>query len=154
MKDKYSFMASKEVKQFLKLINDQYGILPKQIKENALVLGKEKIYLITRSIDNISLENLRINSIGLYIAEVKANEQIRLSIEGSQLIGPIATKNVCEVNEEQMKEWIQGKDIEMTGDYSGFVIIKYKTDHLGSGKYKDGMIFNYVPKARRLVQVH
>ena len=78
--------------------------------------------------------------------------EIRLSIEGSQIIGPKAAKNVVEINEEQTKEWLKGEDLEIDGksNYSGFVIIKHNADFLGTGKYKENKILNYVSKSRRI----
>ena len=153
MKENYDYMASRELKVFFKLIVEQYGAVPDKFGELAFIRGKERIYCITRDIDKVDVKKLRINSLGLYIAEVK-NEQLRLSIEGSQLIGPTATKNVCELDREQLKEWFQGHDLKIEGEYSGFVILKYENDYVGSGKYKDKLILNFVPKARRLIEVH
>ena len=45
---------------------------------------------------------------------------------------------------------MKGEDLNIEGDYSGFVIIKNKNDFLGTGKYKDGIILNYVGKERRV----
>ncbi len=153
MKENYSFMASRELKVFFKMIEQQYGKIPTLFDKAAFIRGKEKIHIVTRDIEKIDLKNLRINSIGLYIAEVK-NEQLRLSIEGSQLIGPSATKNVCEIDDEQIKKWFKGEDIKVNEEYEGFVILKHNNDYVGSGKYKEGHILNFVPKARRLLEVH
>ena len=153
MKKNYEIMASRQLKNFFKLITNQYGEVPDNFKKLAFIQGKEKIYIITRDIEQIDLEVIRINSLGLYIAEVK-NEQLRLSIEGAQLIGPNATKNVCEINKEQLKKWFKGDDIDVDKEYEGFAIIKHENDYLGSGKYKEGMILNFVPKARRLIEMH
>ena len=153
MKENYSFIPSRELKAFSKLIENQYGKVPELFSKLAFIQGKEKIYAITRDVGEIDLKKLRINSIGLYIAEVK-NDQLRLSIEGAQLIGPSATKNVCEINTEQLKKWFKGEDIEVEKEYSGFAILKHGNDYVGSGKYKEGYILNFVPKARRLIEVH
>ena len=153
MKANYSFVPSRELKKFLRRIEEQYGKVPAFFKKLAFVQGKEKIYLVTRDIENLDLESIRINSIGLYIAEIK-KEQLRLSIEGAQLIGPTATKNVCELSTEQLKRWFKGEDIKIEGSYEGFAILKHGKDYVGSGKYKEGYILNFVPKARRLIEVH
>ncbi len=153
MKDNYKFIPSRELKEFFKLIDKQYGKVPELFDKLAFVKGKDKVYAVTRDLDKIELKKIRINSIGLYIAEVK-NEQLRLSIEGAQLIGPSAVKNVCELDEEQMKKWFKGEDLKVEKEYEGFTILKYGKDYIGSGKYKEGFILNFVPKARRLLEVH
>ena len=105
--------------------------------------------MVNKEISKIELSKLRINTIGMYFCEVNPIG-IRLSIEGSQLIGPKATKNITELDEKQGKQWIKGEDLEIEGDYSGFVLIKSNNDYIGTGKYKDGKIFNYVGKERRI----
>ena len=153
MKENYDFMGSRELKHFFKQIEDLYGKVPALFEKVAFVHGKEKVYIITRDVEKIEMKKIRINSLGLYIAELK-NGQLRLSIEGAQIIGPTATKNVCELNREQLKHWFQGQDLQIEGNYEGFVILKYENDYVGSGKYKEGTILNFVPKARRLLEVH
>lgn len=153
MKENYDYIPSRELKHFFKQIEEQYGKVPEIFQKLAFIRGKERIYLINRDIEKIDLKNLRVNSMGLYIAEVK-NEQLRVSIEGSQLIGPTAIKNVCELTREQLRKWFMGQDVAVEGQYEGFVILKHENDYIGSGKFKEGLILNFVPKARRLLEVH
>ena len=153
MKEIESVMMTREVKVFLKLIVDQFGGYPEWFDHAVFVRRKERVCLLSRDIDNISVKNIRINSLGLYIAEVK-NDTLRLSIEGAQLIGPFAKKNICEVNQEQMREWFKGNDVVISDKFDGFVIMKCGSDFIGSGRFKDDHIINFVPKARRIMEMH
>jgi NOL1/NOP2/fmu family ribosome biogenesis protein len=153
MKENYDYMPSRELKHFFKIIAEQYGKVPDLFEKLAFIRGRERIYVINRDIEKVDMTNLRVNSMGLYIAEVK-NDQLRLSIEGSQLIGPGATKNVHELSKEQLRKWFMGQDIDVEGPYEGFVILKYENDYVGSGKFKEGLILNFVPKTRRLLEMH
>src|SRR3989338_6084341 len=148
-----TFIPSRELKIFFKALEAQYGAVPAVFEECAFVRRKERICMMARDVDKIPREGLRVNSLGLYVAEVKG-DQLRLSIEGSQLIGPIAKRNVHEIDKEQLKEWFQGKDIKIEKEYEGFVILKHNNDFVGSGKFKEGFILNFVPKARRIMEMH
>ena len=76
---------------------------------------------------------------------------IRLSIEGSQIVGLKAAKNVVDLDEEETKRWFKGEDLEKEcKDCSGFVVLRHKNDFLGTGKYTNGKILNYVSKTRRV----
>ena len=145
-------LNSKEIKEILKLIEKQWGAKLKP--DYAFLKNMEgRIFIISKNIGKIELEKLRINSIGMYFCEID-KLGIRLSIEGSQIVGPRATKNVVEISEEQAKKWFNGQDLEIKGSYSGFVIIKYNNDFLGTGNYKHEKILNYVSKSRRISALH
>jgi len=141
-------LNSKEIKEILKLIEKQWNSKLK-FDYGFLKNNRNRVFIINKDIQKIELEKLRINSIGMYFCETRNNE-IRLSIEGSQIVGPKASKNIIEINEPQVKQWFKGEDLEINGNYDGFVIIKHNNDFLGTGKYKSGKVLNYVRKSRRI----
>jgi len=129
-------LNKKEITRILDKIKEQYNI------ENR----EGKLFIISKDIKKINLEKLRINNLGLYIA--KLDRDLRLTIEGSQLLGKLAKKNVYEINDEQANSWMSGKEINCEKEFKGFVIIKNKDDYLGSGRYSNGKIINFIPKER------
>ncbi|MBU1204302.1 MAG: tRNA pseudouridine(55) synthase TruB [Nanoarchaeota archaeon] len=137
----------KKIKEILALIKEQWGA---DFSSELVFLmnDKGKIFLVNKEVFDLPLEKLKINSIGLYFGELKNNE-LRLSIEGSQLIGKDAKQNLIEINEKQAMQWLKGQDVDADGNYRGFVILKHENDFLGTGKYKDEKVLNFVPKARR-----
>ncbi|MBI4919527.1 hypothetical protein HY837_06350 [archaeon] len=144
------FLKNKEAKEIVKSIEKQWGAkLDWTDKYFFIINNKEKLFIVNKEISSIEFEKLRIDKLGLYVAEIK-DHHIRLSIEGSQMIGPLAKKNLVELDEDQMNSWMQGKDLDIKGDYSGFVILKHEKDYLGTGRYSEGKIFNHVPKSRRI----
>ncbi|ASI98746.1 methyltransferase RsmF C-terminal domain-like protein [Thermococcus celer] len=87
---------------------------------------------------------------GVYFGRVES-DGIRLSIEGSFLVGPHATKNVVELDDERAKMYLAGESVEITErELHGWVIVRWRDYFLGSAKAKDGRLINYVPKDRRL----
>ena len=141
-------LNSREIKEIYSLIEKQWGA---KLKLDCAFLknNKNRVFIVNRGISKINIEKLRINSIGMYFCEAD-KIGIRLSIEGSQIVGPKATKNIAEITEEQAKKWLKGEDLEIKGDYSGFIILKNNGDFLGAGRHKDGKILNYVAKERRI----
>lgn len=112
--------------------------------------NKNNLFVLSKDITKIDPGKLRINSVGLYIGEFKKGE-IRLSIEGSQLIGPHAKKNIVELDKNELRLWLRGEDLIKEVKEEGYVIIKSNTDFVGCGRIKEGKILNFVPKARRLL---
>jgi len=145
-------LNSKEIKRILNWLKEHYGIKELKINKAFLQNPKGKIYLISKDISELETKNLRLNLIGMYFAK-QEKENIRLSIEGSQIIGPKATKNIAELNNKQVDEWTRGQDIEFEENLEGFVIIKHENDFYGVGAYKEGKILNYVPKDRRIKRI-
>lgn len=146
-------LNSKEKKKIMQILKDNYGF---DSELNYLFLFKEKkgkIYLLNKEFEDIDLETLKVDSLGVYFGTLMDKDKIRLSIEGSQIIGPNAKKNVFEINEGMFKLWVRGYPITINPDIEGFIILKHKEDYLGCGKYvlADDRIHNYVPKARRVM---
>ena len=144
-------LSKKEAERIIESIKDRFGINElKELTENYgfLISNNNRVYLISKDISNIDISKLNMNSIGMYFCDI--NEDVILSIEGTQLIGNKATKNIIELDEEQMKEWLLGRDIEISENHEGSVILKYKEDFLGCGQIKENKILNFVAKNRRI----
>lgn len=86
---------------------------------------------------------------GVYFGRIES-DGIRLTIEGSFLIGPKATKNIVELDKERAKRYLAGESVEIDEDLHSWVIVKWGSYYLGSAKAKEGRLINYVPKERRL----
>ncbi len=84
---------------------------------------------------------------GIYFGTLEKNG-IRLSIEGSFIVGKLAKKNVIELDDENAKRWMGGQDLELP--VKGYVILKWKNFFLGCGKGNGKIVKNYVPKERRI----
>jgi NOL1/NOP2/fmu family ribosome biogenesis protein len=155
-------LNKKAIKEILALIEKQWDAKP-DLDFAFLRDNKDKIYLANKEFAQIDLTKLRVHSIGMYFGLITNNE-LRLSIEGSQLIGPKAKlskkglqnsknsgkKNIIELDEKQTRQWLKGEDISAENKEETFVILKHKNDFLGTGKYKENKVLNFVPKERRL----
>lgn len=142
-------LNNKEVKEVYSLIEGQWGAKIK-LDYGFLKNPKSRIFVVGKDISKIDTSHLRLNSAGMYFCEID-ERGIRLSIEGSQIVGPKAAKNIAELNDEEAKSWLMGEDIEKEcKGCSGFVILKNKNYFLGTGKYSNGKILNYVSKSRRV----
>ena len=142
-------LNGKEIKKVLAMVEEQWGAKLK-LDYAFLQSAKNRIFLINREISRIDISKLRINAMGMYFCEI-ADKGIRLSIEGSQIVGPSASKNVLVLNDHEAKLWLKGEDLEKEGiGLKGFVLIKHNGDFLGSAKVVTGKILNFVGKTRRI----
>jgi len=149
MKPGLKILNSREKKKLLEELELNYGIQKLRLDYVFLQNQKGKIFITNRDIEKIPLEKLRINSIGLYFA-MYDKPGLRLSIEGSQLIGKQATKSIVEISKEQANQWLSGQDLEIPGNQKGFLLIKHKNDFLGTAIFSNNKLQNYIGKERRI----
>lgn len=144
-------LNSKEKKEIESQLQEQFGI--QKLPDRILQIGKERLRLFTGNFTEKEMEKLskitHIEGIGLYIAR-QENDGIRLSIEGAQILKNQIKKNIFELNDLQLKEWLSGADLQMKTGKRGIFIIKYQNDFLGSGKISEQKISNFIPKSRRI----
>jgi NOL1/NOP2/fmu family ribosome biogenesis protein len=71
------------------------------------------------------------------------------------LVGKQAERNIAILNEVEAGKFIQGQDVEVEKSVDceerNFVLVKYKNDFLGSGKFVNNKVENLVSKSRRLL---
>jgi len=145
---KLKILNKKEIKKIFSLIKKQWDADAK-VEHAFLQDNKGKLFIVNRDVSRIDLSRLRVNSIGMYFGLVCGGE-IRLSIEGSQMIGPFAKKNVADLDKKKAKRWLAGEDIDYSRKEKGFVLIRSGNDFFGTGKIKENKILNFIPKPRRL----
>ena len=151
MRDNTRVLNARETNAILDVLKAQWGY-HRKLPFALLQSNADRLYGITLDFARVDPKTINIDAAGLYFGELRHGE-LRLSIEGSQLIGPYAQTNIVELSPAQMRQWLKGEDIPWTGTEKGFVLLRCGTDFLGSGKYKvdEGMILNFVPKARRIL---
>ena len=148
-------MIEKVKKGLLREINRElervYGVkLPKDLE---YFRRKEKIYGIKKEKlkEIFEIEGLKIDNIGIRLLNIE-RDGIRLTIEGAQLIGRDAKRNVLKINKDIAEIFLAGEDVEIEEafDYP-YVIVRYKNDILGVGRIIKGNILRpYIPKERRI----
>jgi len=160
---RYNILNSKETKHVLEKIRNQYGYdIDKSGLDYAFLKNKEdRLYAVSKELARIPYDDMKIDAIGIYFGELY-KEKLRLSIEGAQIIGPFATKNIYDLDYDQMILWIKGNEIDFEDVGEDFVIVRYKEpktqkyDILGCGKYnrQTNKLMNYVSKSRKLAVVN
>lgn len=141
-------LSKKEVKRVLRQLDKQFGV--GDLDYVFVRSEKGRIFIVNKDFNKLNLEGYNVNTIGLYIMK-EEKDGIRLSIEGSQLIGSRAKKNVLVLDD--YKGWLMGKNVDVDTKLKGYVIVKCGDDFVGCGKVIDGKLLNYIPKSRRILEV-
>lgn len=149
-------LNSKEKKVLLQKMQEHYGFSGDFAYDVLLNENKMKYYLIRPEVLDFPIEEHRIETIGLYFGQLMPEGVVRFTVDGSQIVGPRATRQVYEVNDKQFHEWIRGRDLEVDTGAESWILIKHGNDYVGSGKIvhkneageEKTLIHNYVPKTR------
>ncbi|KHO54736.1 MAG: hypothetical protein QT10_C0013G0009 [archaeon GW2011_AR19] len=146
-------LSNQETREILSKLKEQFGI--KEIPGKLIKIGKEKIYLFNGDFSEEQIENLEkitfIEKTGVYIGAIfLPTDEIRLSIEGTQIFKDQITKNIFEINNEQLENWMFGRELNIKTGLRGIIAIKHQDDFLGCGKASENKIGNFIPKSRRL----
>ena len=145
-------LNSKERKTFYAKLNPYFG-LPEKYKLDGILFVNEKgkYYLVNDKYAEIA-GLIRTKVLGLYIAEINKFGEIRLSIEGSGLIGPDATEHILDLDDEEARLFLRGDDLDVSEKdlASQYFLLTNNKDFIGCGKVKSGTLLNFTPKSRRL----
>ncbi len=141
-------LNTREVKKIYVSLKKRFDFT-KTLDHVFLQNNKNRIFLINHDFAKVDVSKLRINSLGLYFGEIY-QDQLRLSIEASQMIGNDCKKNILDLDAGQAKDWLKGIDLDFQYDDTGFVLIRHKDDFLGCAKATGNKLLNYVPKNRRI----
>ena len=145
MEGRYNILNAKETRKIVDRVKENYGI--EEIDMDYIFIKvNDKLFLASNDFKQLSTE--RIHNFGLFFARI-VDEGMKLSIEGSQMIGNYATKNVAELDIENIKKWIAGYDVPVVNS-DGFVIVKHNRDFFGCGKIRNKILMNSVPRERRI----
>ncbi len=139
----------REAKKIIELIENYYSINNLKLDFFFLQAKNGKLYIINRNFIKLNEKDFRINSVGLYFGKLEHNE-LRLSIEGSQIIGPHAKKNIINLSKQEITEWVKGNDLVKDSNAKGVQLVRYGDDFFGSGRFVKGRLLNFIPKSRRI----
>ncbi|MEK6897269.1 MAG: hypothetical protein AABW93_01925 [Nanoarchaeota archaeon] len=144
-------LNKREKAEIEKKLNEQFGI--EEFPGIVLRRGEERLFLFSGNLSENDIRLLEkctfIERIGIYFAKIMGND-IKLSIEGSQILSAQINKNIFELDSKQAEEWMKGHELPIKTGKHGFLIMKHGEDFLGTGKASEEKIGNFIPKNRRL----
>ncbi len=149
------------IAEFLNYLDERFGIKKEIFFDYGFDTDGERISIFSEGINNKNLDGLIIKSIGLragkYFKDIRNGRvKLKISTNFAQIFGRYATKNVLQINDDEVKEYIRGSDLENIRPLNveeGEVIIKWNENVIGGGNYSQGKIKNQIPKKKRLTKI-
>jgi len=152
MRNFLNILGSKEKKFVINQLSSQFGISCGDFLKEFMILknNKNKLFLTTSNEKDKKFRIPRLEKAGMYFATINKDSSLRLSLEGTQLVGKQATEHILDLDSHQAENWLKGFDFNFETVEDGFYLLKYKEDFLGCGLIRQNKMFNFLPKTRRL----
>ncbi len=124
------------------MLRDQFGVEISELGLRFYLGGKNRVYAYRECSIDVTAKRE-----GIYFGTIEG-DGLRLSIEGSFIVGRVAKKGVLEVDDDKALRWLRGESIEASVE--GYWILKWGEYYIGCGKGDGRRLHNYVPKDRRI----
>jgi len=116
MQSQINIIPQYETKKILAKLKENYGISSFPENSKLAMRGKEKIFLFTGNINEKQISEIdsiaQIEGLGVYFGKYDDKNNIRLTIEGTQLFKNQITRNIVELkNKSQAEEWMMGREL-------------------------------------------
>ncbi len=147
-------LNSKDKKLLFKSMREQWGTDTDKLKDIVFIQKSSgRIFITNKETAEIEMDlDIRKYSVGNYFGK-EEKDGFRASIEGSQLLGPLSSHNIVDIDEEGLKAWIRGEDITVGDDVKGLSLVRCDERFVGCGRVSDGSLKNHIPKSRRLKNI-
>jgi len=152
-------LSREEVREVENLIRENYGCSIDLTRFIVMRTKEDKIRISSKEVARyLNMKKARVLTVGLYLGKLKRNRKIQLSVEGAQMLGEVATKNVAVISPEDVHTFLKGGNVEpvklLNCEPNNFVLVKSQEHVLGTGILRKGerwYVENLLPKARRML---
>jgi len=147
-------LTNRDKKKIQKQLNQQFGII--KIPNLLIQFGQEKYHIFSGNLSKEELSlldrTLNIENAGLNCIK-KQGQEFSLTLDSLTLFKLQITKNIIELTENQTKQWLSGKDLNIQ-TISGWKVLKYKNELIGCAKSTNNILTNSIPKERRIEELN
>lgn len=146
-----NFLKSSEKKELISQLEELYGI--SKLDYLLLETGREKIRGFSGTMTKEEIVELseiaNVEIVGMYLFKKEGN--LRISFDGTQILGDKIVKSIVKIDGENEKKWLMGENIILEGIESGIYVVQNSLgDFLGCGVSDGKKVLNYIPKERRV----
>lgn len=128
----------------------KYGANREHLESFAIFKGREMNYISTPEV--FSFREVHAVRKGLEFGKIY-DQDIKPDNDFVQLFGRAATRNVVDLKEWQLKKFLKGEIVKLSGSTNiekGFLIVRYKDLPIGVGRYNGKEIKSAVKRERRI----
>lgn len=139
-KDEFQLVNSNnaKIKEQLKMLSEYFGIDESILSNYKYLVKTYDIYFVEKNFETPSLNNFL--RIGSKLGSIEKRGYIQLHTLAAQIFRNSITKNIVELDIEQIKTYLKGGTIKKDFGSTGQKIIKFRNDIIGTAiNSKDGL---------------
>jgi len=137
-------LSRRRKEEIASMMEQRYGF-PMVGEEDRLFSRGEMILLSNNDAAHFELP-VQNYSLGLPFGKMLKDGRILIGHEIATLRGHQATKNVFDVDHDQLEKLLSAQDIDCPAELDGHVIIRYRSMGIGLGLAKNGRLKNNIPR--------
>ncbi len=123
---------------------DQYGV--EMVAKHERLFDKgDHLAITTSDVADFKLPVVDY-CLGLPFGRRLRDVPVYIDHEMAVLRGSSATKNICTIDDNQLQELLQGKDIACDETLLGHLLIQYRDICIGRGRARNGKLKNHLPR--------
>jgi len=150
---RYHELRKREENKIKEMLLENYGFsIPSDWR--LYYLGADRVWVLKDEFFEFPLEKLNVEVMGFYLCYFDF-KILRLSFNGSQIVGKSATKNVLDISVKEAEELIRGFDIDkVTNMEAEYLILRTPVGIIGVGKNHKTKILCQINKNRRIRNIN
>lgn len=144
----FSRMSKGEERIFRTTLEERFGCTIELPDGYGLYLRDEEVWLRYEKVE-LFAGKLSLERTGNIVGMFKEGKMRHITHMGAEILVPHATKNVIELTEKELADYLGGRDLDI-GEREGlsdwFVLVKYQRHLIGKGLLKSGKLKNQFPR--------
>lgn len=137
-------LSEGRTREIVKLLEDRYGTTF-MLEGEAMLQRGDQLILSTESAVHFK-SPVQDYAIGIPFGRRLEGDASRIGHDVVTLRGQLATRNVIDLDQEQMDQLLDGKDTTCDPSLRSDIILRYKGMSIGLGVAKDGKLLNRLPR--------
>lgn len=148
----HGWLDPEERDRALGYLEERFGIPREDFSGHRLLRRGEHLCAVREEARD-AWEALRGVHCGLKLLKVSGSGGLKPTSRGVQVFGRSATRNVCDLAEEDLRGLLEGRSLPYT-DGQGFVILRCRETVVGVGLARAGWLVSQVPRSVTMYLKH
>lgn len=149
---KFFNYGEKEVKNYLKIIEDVFSVSSEKLKEYKYYFRSGDLYFVSGNWDDDSPGMFQ--RIGSKLGILDKHSSLTIHTQGAQILSENISSQIYDLNSvEELKRYLEGGIIKYSGELKGQCVVKFKSYIIGTAVITQSGIKSRFPRSKRTQEI-